>query len=71
LPKRPDIVVTDLRMALMGGAELARTFFARGLASRLLFVTGSGPPGTTRDWGLYCDAVLAASTLKEVGRALL
>lgn len=43
LPRRPDIVVTHLRMSPMGGAEPALTLFARGLASRFLFVTGFGP----------------------------
>ena len=41
--QRPvDLVVTDLRMDPMGGAELAERLFSSGLASRFLFVTGFG-----------------------------
>jgi two-component system cell cycle sensor histidine kinase/response regulator CckA len=42
LPRPPDLVVTDLRMEPMGGAELAERLFSRGLASRFLFVSGYG-----------------------------
>jgi two-component system, cell cycle sensor histidine kinase and response regulator CckA len=38
-----DLVVTDLRMEPMGGAELAERLFSRGRASRFLFVSGYGP----------------------------
>ena len=37
-----DLVVTDLRMEPVGGAELAELLFARGFASRFLFVSGFG-----------------------------
>jgi two-component system, cell cycle sensor histidine kinase and response regulator CckA len=41
--QRPlDLVVTDLRMDPIGGAELAEVLFSRGLASRFLFVSGFG-----------------------------
>ncbi|CAN5859228.1 hypothetical protein BH24GEM1_BH24GEM1_00930 [soil metagenome] len=43
LPRPPDLVVTDLRMDPMGGAELAELLFSRRLASRFLFVSGFGP----------------------------
>ena len=45
LPRPPDLVVTDLRMDPMGGAELAGLLFGRGLASRFLFISGYGPAG--------------------------
>jgi CheY-like chemotaxis protein len=43
LPRPVDLVVTDLRMAPVGGAELAERLSARGLASRFLFVSDYGP----------------------------
>lgn len=42
---RIDLVVTDLRMEPVGGAELAERLFARGLATLFLFVTGFGSAG--------------------------
>jgi CheY-like chemotaxis protein len=42
LPTPPDLVVTDLRIEPIGGAELAQLLFSRGLASRFLFVSGYG-----------------------------
>jgi DNA-binding NtrC family response regulator len=43
LPRPVDLVVTDLRMDPIGGAEMAERLSARGLASRFLFVSGYGP----------------------------
>jgi two-component system, cell cycle sensor histidine kinase and response regulator CckA len=42
LGKPLDLVVTDIRMEPIGGPELAESLFARGLASRFLFVSGYG-----------------------------
>ena len=42
LPELPDLVVTDLQMEPLRGTALAELLFSRGLASRFLFVSGSG-----------------------------
>jgi len=43
LPEPLNLLVTDLLMEPIGGAELAQLLFSRGLTSRFLFVSGYGP----------------------------
>jgi CheY-like chemotaxis protein len=72
--QRPlDLVVTDLRMDPMGGAELAEVLFSRGLASRFLFVSGFGSAAEyNEDYGpLLAKPFSSESLLHAVSRLLI
>jgi two-component system cell cycle sensor histidine kinase/response regulator CckA len=72
LPRGIDIVVTDLRMNPMGGAELADQLFSRNLATRFLFVSGYGPAAEyNEDFGPFLPKPFSPEQLLEaVSRAL-
>ena len=72
--QRPlDLVVTDLRMDPMGGAELAELLFSRGLASRFLFVSGFGSAAEyNEDYGpLLAKPFSSERLLEAVSRLLI
>jgi CheY-like chemotaxis protein len=72
LPRAPDLVVTDLRMDPMGGAELAELLFSRRLASRFLFVSGYGPVAEyNEDFGPFLAKPFSPHRLVEAVSSVL
>ncbi len=72
LPEPADLLVADLRMQPMSGGELAERMFARGLASRFLFVSGFGPAVEYNEqFGPFLSKPFSAAQIVEaVARAL-
>lgn len=72
LPNPPDLVVTDLRMDPIGGAELAQLLISRGLSSRFLFVSGYGPAAAyNEEFGPFLLKPFSPDQLIEVVEGVL